>query len=128
MNDTTEDVRSQRLGEIAKLVGATVAPELRATLQAFIAHYYGSVDLEDLLERQPADLCGAALSHWNFARNRAAERALSHEGCRAVPAHRQGRPAAGNLRLPEYAAFRRRTVPSLCFPACEKFARSRRSC
>src|SRR5256885_13088524 len=70
MNDTTEDGRTQRLDEVAQLVAAKVAPEQRATLQAFIARYYGQVDPEDLLERQPADLYGAALSHWNFARKR----------------------------------------------------------
>src|SRR5437899_553922 len=70
MNDTTEDARTQRLDEVAQLVAGKVAPEQRATLQAFIPRYYGQVDPEDLLERQPADLYGAALSHWNFARKR----------------------------------------------------------
>src|SRR5690349_12158206 len=70
MNDTTEDFRATRLTDVSKLVAAKVAPEQRATLQAFIERYYGQVDPEDLLERQPADLYGAALSHWNFARKR----------------------------------------------------------
>src|SRR4051794_23567925 len=63
MNDTTEDFRATRLNDVSKLVAARVAPEQRATLQAFIERYYGQVDPEDLLERQPADLYGAALSH-----------------------------------------------------------------
>jgi glutamate dehydrogenase len=70
MNDIAEDTRAQRLDEVAQIVSTKVAPEQRATLQAFIARYYGQVDPEDLLERQPADLYGAALSHWNFARKR----------------------------------------------------------
>src|SRR5256884_9034843 len=70
MNDTTEDFRATRLDDVAKLVAAKVAPEQRATVQAFVEGYYGQVDPEDLLERQPADLYGAALSHWNFARKR----------------------------------------------------------
>ncbi|HEY4139679.1 MAG TPA: NAD-glutamate dehydrogenase, partial [Casimicrobiaceae bacterium] len=70
MNDTTEDFRMTRLNDVSKLVAAKVAPEQRATLQSFIERYYGQVDPEDLLERQPADLYGAALSHWNFARKR----------------------------------------------------------
>src|SRR5947208_2048283 len=70
MNDTTEEFRASRLNDVAKLVAAKVAPEQRATVQAFIERYYGQVDPEDLLERQPADLYGAALSHWNFARKR----------------------------------------------------------
>src|SRR5437762_487400 len=70
MNDTTEEFRASRLNDVAKLVAAKVAPEQRATVQAFIERYYGQVDPEDLAERQPADLYGAALSHWNFARKR----------------------------------------------------------
>src|SRR5437764_13504435 len=75
MNDTTEEFRASRLNDVAKLVAAKVAPEQRATVQAFIERYYGQVDPEDLLERQPADLYGAALSHWNFARKREPGRA-----------------------------------------------------
>ncbi|HET9045485.1 MAG TPA: NAD-glutamate dehydrogenase, partial [Casimicrobiaceae bacterium] len=76
MNDTTHDVKMQRLDEVAKLVAAKVAPEQRATVQAFVARYFGQVDPEDLEERQPVDLYGAALSHWNFARKR--ERGNAH--------------------------------------------------
>ena len=36
----------------------------------FVERYFGQVDPEDLAERPPADLYGAALSHWNFARKR----------------------------------------------------------
>ncbi len=49
---------------------AKVAPDQRKTLEAVVERYYGQVDPEDLAERQPADLYGAALSHWNFARKR----------------------------------------------------------
>ena len=70
MNDIAEDVRLHRQDEIARLVAARVAPEQRAMLQAFVTQYYAQVDPEDLEERLPADLYGAALSHWNFARRR----------------------------------------------------------
>ena len=70
MNDTAEVVRLRRQQQIAALVESSVAPNVRATLQAFIARYYEQVDPEDLQERLPADLYGAALSHWNFARRR----------------------------------------------------------
>jgi glutamate dehydrogenase len=71
MNDiATHELRVRRLDEVAELVAARVNPEQRATLQAFIALYYSQVDPEDLMEREPADLYGAALSHWNFARKR----------------------------------------------------------
>jgi glutamate dehydrogenase len=69
------DRRSERLGEIIALVRAKVAPEQRQTLEAVVARYFGQVDPEDLAERRPADLYGAALSHWNFARKREPGRA-----------------------------------------------------
>ena len=78
MNDIAEDVRLQRQDEIARLVAAKVAPEQRATVQAFIERYYEQVDPEDLQERLPADLYGAALSHWNFARR--SEQGAQREG------------------------------------------------
>ena len=57
------------------LVRAKVAPEQRDALVAFVRDYYGQVDPDDLAERQLADLYGAALSHWNFARKREPGRA-----------------------------------------------------
>jgi glutamate dehydrogenase len=75
MNDIAKDVRTQRQEELAGLVAARVAPELRETLQTFVARYYAQVDPEDLAERPLPDLYGAALSHWNFARKREPGRA-----------------------------------------------------
>ncbi len=70
MNDRVEENRSPRLDEVLKLVRAKVAPGERATLEAFVTRYYGQADAEDLVDREPTDLYGAALSHWNFARKR----------------------------------------------------------
>ena len=75
MNDIAQGARAQRMDEVAGLVAGRVAPDLRATLQAFVAHYYAQVDAEDLDERPAADLYGAALSHWNLARKREPGRA-----------------------------------------------------
>jgi len=65
-----QDRRTESLGEVMALVRAKVAPEQRKTLEAVVEQYFGQVDPEDLAERQTADLYGAALSHWNFARKR----------------------------------------------------------
>src|SRR6266513_3945329 len=62
--------RVQRLDDVLKLVRAKVAPEKRGLLERFVQQYFSQLDPEDLAERQPADLYGAALSHWNFARKR----------------------------------------------------------
>ena len=65
-----QDTRSQRLDEVLRLVRDKVAPEKRELLERFVQRYFSQLDPEDLAERQPADLYGAALSHWNFARKR----------------------------------------------------------
>jgi glutamate dehydrogenase len=70
VNDIVNEVRQQRQDEIARIVASNVAPELKATIQLFVERYYAQVDTEDLRERSPADLYGAALSHWSFARKR----------------------------------------------------------
>src|SRR5204863_8809681 len=74
-NPVVSDRRADRLDELIALVRAKVAPEQRATLEAFVRAYYGQVDTEDLAERQLADLYGAALSHFHFARKREPGRA-----------------------------------------------------
>ncbi len=69
-NAVEHDRRAERMDDLAALVRLKVAPEQRGALEAFVRAYYGQVDPDDLAERQPADLFGAALSHWNFARKR----------------------------------------------------------
>ncbi|HUG26031.1 NAD-glutamate dehydrogenase, partial [Piscinibacter sp.] len=68
------DPRSERIDDVVKLVRSRVPPEQREPLAAFVRHYFGQVDPEDLDEREVPDLYGAALSHWNFARKRDAGR------------------------------------------------------
>jgi glutamate dehydrogenase len=69
--NTTDAPRdAARMEEVLALVRSKVAPENRGPLEAFVTAYYGQVDPEDLATRAPADLYGAALSHWSFARKR----------------------------------------------------------
>ena len=56
--------------EVRELVGKRAAGTERDVLERFVARYFKQVDPEDLEERSPADMYGAALSHWNFARKR----------------------------------------------------------
>src|SRR6266404_5067882 len=65
-----QDIRVQGLDEVLRLIRAKVAPDMRSLLERFVQRYFSQLDPEDLAERQPADLYGAALSHWNFARKR----------------------------------------------------------
>ena len=39
--------------------------------ESFVRQYYHRVPAEDLVTRDPLDLCGAAVAHWNLARQRA---------------------------------------------------------
>ncbi|VTU13160.1 NAD-specific glutamate dehydrogenase [Variovorax sp. SRS16] len=67
--------RDERLDEVVQLVRAKVAAATADELVAFVREYFGQVDPEDLAERQVADLYGAALSQWSFARQREPGRA-----------------------------------------------------
>ncbi|MDM0043258.1 NAD-glutamate dehydrogenase [Variovorax dokdonensis] len=62
---------SARIDEVAALIQAKIGdPQAAQQLEAFARQYFGNVDPEDLEDREPADLYGAALSHWGFARQR----------------------------------------------------------
>ena len=74
MNMTTRQdapAMRERLSAIAAMVRAKIPPDQQALLEGFVSEYFGHVDPEDLDARAVADLYGAALSHWNFARKRA---------------------------------------------------------
>ncbi|MBT2324028.1 NAD-glutamate dehydrogenase [Variovorax paradoxus] len=75
MQTTEIGRRDERLDEVVQLVRAKVASDAADELAAFVREYFGQVDPEDLAERQVADLYGAALSHWGFARKREPGRA-----------------------------------------------------
>ena len=70
MNDQAGDGRARELDQVLRLVRTRTTVVKRDVLERFVLRYFGQVDPEDLAERSPADLYGAALSHWNFARRR----------------------------------------------------------
>ena len=55
--------------QITELVRAKLPAEQAGEAAEFARQYYGQVAPEDLAERTLADLYGAALSHWHFARS-----------------------------------------------------------
>ncbi len=55
--------------ELARLIHAKLPAEQADEAAEFARQYYGQVAPEDLAERPLADLYGAALSHWHFARS-----------------------------------------------------------
>ena len=62
--------RTGRLDDVLKLIRTKVVAGQRAAVEDVAVRYFQDVDPEDLAERQPGDLYGAVLSHWNFARRR----------------------------------------------------------
>ena len=71
----TQDRRATRLDELAALVQARIGAEQRTLIESFVRRYYGQVDVDDLADRDLADLYGASLSHFAFARKREPGRA-----------------------------------------------------
>ena len=59
---------SALLDQITARLHERLAPEQAAEAAEFARQYYRHVAPEDLAERSPEDLYGAALSHWQFAR------------------------------------------------------------
>ncbi len=66
----TEQGKAERLEQVLALLREKIPAEQRGPVEAFTRAYFRQVDAEDLAERAPADLYGAALSQWNFARKR----------------------------------------------------------
>ncbi|HEY1368073.1 MAG TPA: NAD-glutamate dehydrogenase domain-containing protein, partial [Gaiellaceae bacterium] len=58
-----------------------------AAVADFVHQYYAQVAPEDLLERNPLDLYGAALSHWRLAQRRLPGEALVHVHTPTVEEH-----------------------------------------
>ncbi len=58
------------LQRVIDLIRARVPRERRAETERFVTQYFAQVDPEDLAERTPEDLYGAALSHLAFGRKR----------------------------------------------------------
>jgi len=72
MNRRSEQSRQAHLEAIVALVRKRAPKNDRAALEAFVRRYFRRVAPEDLTARAPEDLFGAALSHWDFARQRTA--------------------------------------------------------
>src|SRR5213595_2674959 len=59
---------SELIAQLVELIAAKLPAQQAKEAAEFAQQYYGQVSAEDLAERPVADLYGAALSHWHFAR------------------------------------------------------------
>ncbi len=68
--DVTESARTHadRIAQIAESIAARLPGDQGTQAAEFARQYYALVAPEDLAERSMADLYGAVLSHWHFAR------------------------------------------------------------
>jgi glutamate dehydrogenase len=64
-----EDPKLELIESIAQQIRDKLPAEEAATAEAFARQYFLQTDSEDLKERTPADLYGAVVSHWHFARS-----------------------------------------------------------
>ncbi len=74
MSSQPEISATERIDAAAALASSQPGDVLAEGFEHFVRHYYAGVSDEDLLEREPTELCGAARAHLNFAENRAAGR------------------------------------------------------
>jgi len=66
----TGDLESELIGALCDRIREELPGERASTLAEFVRQYYHWVPDADLAGREPEDLYGAALAHWNFARRR----------------------------------------------------------
>ncbi|HET7649858.1 MAG TPA: NAD-glutamate dehydrogenase [Gammaproteobacteria bacterium] len=69
MSQRKSDPKNKQLDSVTAL--AAKHPELENAVD-FIREYFDDIAEEDLLQRTPQDLCGAALGHWRFGARRQA--------------------------------------------------------
>jgi glutamate dehydrogenase len=67
----TEALESELIDAVCARVRDLIPGEQSPSVDAFVRQYYHWVPPEDLAERTPEDLAGAAISHWRFACERA---------------------------------------------------------
>ncbi|HXF79588.1 MAG TPA: NAD-glutamate dehydrogenase [Usitatibacter sp.] len=68
MHFPTHEQKQALLEPVLRIADQRLAPPAAKEARAFISHYYDNVDPEDLSDRAPEDLYGAAMAHFSFAR------------------------------------------------------------
>jgi len=68
MHFPTHEQKQALLEQVLRIADQRLAAAPAKEARAFISHYYDNVDPEDLADRAPEDLYGAAMAHLSFAR------------------------------------------------------------
>ncbi|MCB1940013.1 MAG: NAD-glutamate dehydrogenase, partial [Rhodocyclaceae bacterium] len=70
MTPRAEEAATSQIEGVVAAIHAKLPPAQAAIIEPFARHYFNQVDSDDLAEREVADLYGAVLNHWQFARKR----------------------------------------------------------
>ena len=70
MATKSRDAKNKQIEKVVAHARKKTEGDETELLAEFIRHYYSAVAVEDLLSRTPAELYGAAVSHFEFARKR----------------------------------------------------------
>ena len=65
------ELESELIDAVCERVRERLPPDQATPCEAFVRQYYHWVPAEDLADRNPLDLYGAAVAHWNLAQQRA---------------------------------------------------------
>ncbi len=65
------ELESELIDTVCERVRERLPADQATSCQAFVRQYYQWVPAEDLADRNPLDLYGAAVAHWNLAQHRA---------------------------------------------------------
>ena len=68
MHRQSEEQKQQQIERMLELARTRLTQDSFATVRPFLAHYYEQVGAEVMLDRNVEDLYGAALAHWQLAR------------------------------------------------------------
>lgn len=68
MQTRTDDRVRHLFDDVVAFARTRLADGAFAAFEPFLTHYYEQADAEDVLSRSVADLYGAAMAHWQFAR------------------------------------------------------------
>ncbi len=72
------DLESQLIDTVCERIRTRLPDEQATACETFTRQYYHWVPPEDLADRSPLDLYGAAVAHWNLAQRRRAGQAKVH--------------------------------------------------
>ena len=89
------ELESELIDAVCERVREHLPEQQAAAAEAFVRQYYHWVPADDLSDRSPSDLCGAALAQWALMQQRGARR---DQGPRLQPGPRAGRLAARRTR------------------------------